>query len=199
MTMKTVFLDCGSHHLEGLASFIDSGVVKIDYEIHTFEANPECKVSERLENFKYKNLNCTVHNKAVWVSDGSVFFNQENHKQSMSGSPTDGASDLDGWGSSINGIGFVHRGYSTPVEVESVDLSKFIKELPQDRKIICKLDIEGSEFEVLRKMIAEGTIDRISELYVEFHERFMPNESPESEKKLIEEISARGVKVHTWF
>jgi FkbM family methyltransferase len=197
--MKTIFLDCGSHHLEGLAHFLDNGIINESFEIHTFEPNPECRVEERLKNFKYKNLNCTLHKKAVWLEDGKVSFNQENHKWSNSGSPTDGTSDLDGWASSIGNIGFHFPGYAEPIEVESIDFNRFVKELPEDSTIICKLDVEGSEFEILRKMISEGTINKISKLYVEFHERYMPSESEDSKNKIVNEIRSRGIEVNTWF
>ena len=197
--MKNIFLDCGSHHLEGLENFLDRGIINESFEIHTFEANPECRVEERLKNLKYKNLNCKVHKKAVWVEDGNVLFNQENHQESKSGSPYDGTSKLDGWGSSVSNIGFFHGGYSDPIEVESLDFSKFVKELPEGSNVICKLDVEGSEFVILRKMISEKTINKISKLYVEFHERFMPEESSNTKEEIIYQIRSRGIEVHTWF
>ena len=61
------------------------------------------------------------------------------------------------------------------------------------------MDIEGSEYKVLRHMIQEGTLTKIKEIYLEFHERFMPEESKDTEKKLIEQIENLGVKVHQWF
>ena len=140
-----------------------------------------------------------MHKKAVWIEDGKIHFNQENHQQSRSGSPTDGTSNLDGWGSSVNGIGFVHGGYSNPIEVESVDFSRFVKDLPEDSNIICKMDIEGSEFSVLRKMIDDGTINRISKFYIEFHERFMPNESGQTKEILVNQIRNKGIEINTWF
>ena len=65
--------------------------------------------------------------------------------------------------------------------------------------VIDSLDVTYEKIKEHIEKHEERTIDRISDLYVEFHERFMPSESPETERKLIEEIQARGVKVHTWF
>jgi FkbM family methyltransferase len=140
-----------------------------------------------------------VYNKAVWVEDGYVNFNQENHKKSGTGSPSDGLSDLDGWGSSIDGIGFNHNGYDTSVMVESIDFSNFVNKLPKNSHIICKMDIEGSEFQVLRKMIKDGTIKKINKIYIEFHERFMPTETVDSKNVIIKDIKKMGVDVETWF
>ena len=67
-----------------------------------------------------------------------------------------------------------------------------------DSNIICKMDIEGAEFQVLRHMIKEGTISLIKEIYIEFHKRYVPIESAETEMELVNTISNLGVKVYTW-
>jgi FkbM family methyltransferase len=196
--MKNIFLDCGTHHCEGLTDFYKKGIIDNTFEIHTFEANPACNVEERVKLIKEENqLNITTYNKAVWVEDGVIYFNQENHTKSKSGSPTDNTSNIDGWGSSIDGIGYEHNGYETKVKVPSINFSKFVSELP-DANIICKMDIEGAEFAVLRHMIQEGTITRIKEIYIEFHEVRMKNESVITKKGIINTLVSFGLKVHLW-
>jgi FkbM family methyltransferase len=196
MDFKHYFLDCGFHFGEGLGKFISEGIIDERYEIHAFEANPECKIEQRVKNFKFpiKPLNV-----AVWIEDGFVNFNQENHKKSGTGSPTDGVSDIDGWGSSIEGIDFEHSGYETKVKVRSIDFSEYLKGFPVDSYIVCKMDIEGSEYQILRKLLKDGSIKKINKLYVEFHSRFMRNETSESEDELIKQIEEFGIEVHTWF
>lgn len=194
--MKNIFLDCGTHLCEGLIDFYNKGIIDDTFEIHTFEPNPACNIEERIKQIP---LNVIPYNKAVWIEEGYIFFNQENHQKSKTGSPTDGYSDVDGWGSSVDGIGFTHPGYDTQVKVPSINFSKFIQSLPENSNIICKMDIEGSEFKVLRHLIEQGTIANIKEIYIEFHERFMPLESKHTEYELIQQISSFGVKVNTWF
>ena len=194
--MKNIFLDCGTHLCEGLIDFYNKGIINDTFEIHTFEANPACNIEERIKQIP---LNVIPYNKAVWIEDGYVYFNQENHQKSRTGSPTDGYSDIDGWGSSINGIGFNHPGYDTQVKTPSINFSNFILQFPEDSNIICKMDIEGSEFQVLRHLIKEKTIMRIKEIYIEFHERFMPSESKHTVDDLVKTIQNMGVKVNTWF
>jgi FkbM family methyltransferase len=194
--MKKVFLDCGTHLCEGLKDFIGKKIVTEDFEIHTFEANPACNIIERIKQIPY---NVTPHQKAVWIEDGTVFFNQENHRKSRSGSPHDGQSDVDGWGSSIDNIGFIHPGYETKVEVESISLSNFLQQYNDDDYIVCKMDIEGSEFAVLRDLLEKGSIKKINELYVEFHERFMPKENEQTKNELVNQITSLGINLHQWF
>jgi len=232
--MRKIFLDCGTHLTEGLRDFYSKGIINSEFEVHTFEANPACRILERIQELS-PYLTITPHQKAVWIEDGYVFFNQENHKKtlahlketsadengiliydpvefrllrynrdfklkaSFSCSPTDGTSDIDGWGSSVDGIGFEHPGYDEKIKIESVDFSNFVRNLPDDALIICKMDIEGSEFPVLRKMIQEETIKKIKSIYIEFHDRFMPNESSESRQEIINQIESFGVETYLWW
>lgn len=193
--MKNIFLDCGTHLCEGIVDFYNRGIINDTYEIHTFEANPACNIEDRIKQLP---LNIIPYNKAVWIEDGIVLFNQEHHKKYNTGSPTDGYSDIDGWASSVDGIGFYYRGYEDKIEIPSIDFSKFVSELPSDANIKCKMDIEGSEFYVLRKMIQEKTICKIKEIYIEFHERYMPAESEHTRQQIINDITQLGVKVHLW-
>jgi len=194
--MKNIFLDCGTHLCEGLVQFYNNGTINDSFEIHTFEANPACNAGERVKQLP---LNITFYNAAIWTEDGVVYFNQENHKESRSGSPTDGFSDIDGWGSSVDGIGFNHAGYNSKVEIKSIDFARFVSELPEDANIICKMDIEGSEFPVLRHLIEKGVMSKIKDIYVEFHDHFMDNEDDFTKANLVKQIESLGVKVYQWF
>ncbi len=194
--MKNIFLDCGTHLCEGIIKFYNAGIINDSFEIHAFEANPACMIGQRVKKIP---LNIYPHEAAVWVDDGFVAFNQENHLKSGTGSPSDGYSHVDGWGSSVAGIGFEHLGYDSNVITPSINFSRFLNELPHDANIVCKMDIEGSEFRVLRHLIKEGSIRRLSSIYVEFHSRFMPAETSATEKDLVDAISSLGVKVFTWF
>jgi FkbM family methyltransferase len=191
---RKIFLDCGFHLGQGLRHFLRHGIIDTSWEIHAFEANPACQLSRRIESFR---LNIIPHACAVWISDGSVAFRQENHQLSDSGSPNDGASAVDGWGSSVAAVGAQHPGYETEVTVPCIDFSRFVKELPSPAKIICKLNVEGSEFAILRRMLCDGTIDRISKLYVEFHQGMVLTESDRSVNDLVRQIKSRGVIVDT--
>lgn len=193
--MKKIFLDCGTHICEGLNEFIDKKIVDDTFEIHTFEPNPACNVKERLKNIPFDVI---LHEKAVWISDGKLNFRQENHKISKSKTPTDGTSDLDGWASSVDGLGFNYPGLESTIEVESISFSDFLENIPENSFVICKMDIEGSEFLVLRDLIEKNTITKINELYVEFHERYMKTESTHSRNEIVNKITTLGIKVHQW-
>ena len=58
-------------------------------------------------------------------------------------------------------------------QVESIDFSEFIKEkVTIDDFVVVKLDIEGSEFDVIDKLIEKDILKYINEIYIEFHPHF---------------------------
>jgi FkbM family methyltransferase len=193
--MKNIFLDCGTNICQGLIQFYNNGIIDNTYEIHTFEPNSEgCRVKERIAKIiEQTPLNITTYDSAVWIEDGYISFNQE-----YGVSSTTGEIDLAGVMSSIDGVGINTPGFKNKMTVPSINFSRFVSELPSDSNIICKMDIEGAEFQVLRHMIKEGTISLIKEIYIEFHKRYVPIESAETEMELVNTISNLGVKVYTW-
>lgn len=196
--MIKIFIDCGFHHGEGLRSFIESKVIDNETIIYAFEPNPACNLINRAKII-IQQYNVLLHciDRAVWISDGEIEFLQEDHTKSQTGSPHDGYSNIDGWGSSLKEVNSNHPGYCDSINVKCLDFSKFLQRLPK-AYITCKMDIEGSEYAVLRHLINQGTISKINELYIEFHARFIEKESNESEIELIEVIQKSGVKVHWW-
>ena len=187
--MKNIFLDCGTHLCEGLVQFYNSGIIDDTYEIHTFEPNPACNADKLVTQLP---LNINFYNKAVWIEDDFIYFNQENWQNA------EGNLSLDGTMSSIAGVGINPPNGKTKIKVPSVDFSRFVSELPDDSNIICKMDIEGAEFSVLRKMIKEKSILKINKIFIEFHERFTDNESELTVSELMKQISDMGVETNTW-
>jgi FkbM family methyltransferase len=182
--VNNIFLDCGFHLGEGLLQFID--ILNIAYEdwlVYTFEANPFCEMSKKLCKFTHiKAIPCEA---AVWINDGETLFNCEN--QNASNSPKNNSTHInDGWGSAISDLNSVHT-FSTQVFVKTMDFSKFVNKLKAEN-IFCKMDIEGAEFPVLRKMINDCTISKIKKIWVEWHDVDMPTECFESRLQLIEDL-----------
>lgn len=195
MSASNIFLDCGAHHGESLRAFRSRGLLDGAWEIHAFEPNPACELPRRLRDF---GLPVAVHAAAVWTRDGTLRFHQEDHTVSRSGSPTDGASTVDGWGSAAAEAGFVRPGHRPPIEVRCVDLGRVLSELPPAAQVVCKMDVEGAEYAVLRDLLRRGLAKRIAELYVEFHHRGMAAESAASTQALRDLIADRGVRLRRW-
>lgn len=118
----------------------------------------------------------TLMKSAVWIEYGAVKFSVDPQKQASH------IKDVAG------------TDYETVVSVPSVDFSDFVRGLPETI-VVCSMDIEGSEFAVLRKMIKENTAQRINVLDIEFHHRMMSDEDDNSARQLMQELSALGVIV----
>jgi len=61
-----------------------------------------------------------------------------------------------------------------PLTVEQVDLCSFIDHL-ESHIAILKMDIEGAEVEILERLLDSGLIHRIGNVFVETHERQIPD------------------------
>lgn len=185
-----LFVDCGFHLGEGLNEFINVLKITNEWKVCIFEANPACDIIHKIPT----NLNVEPIHKAVWIHNDGVVFNQENNK--ASNSPTRGStSHLDGWGSCISDLHSIHT-YENQVRVESVDFATWIQQF-EGCEIYCKMDIEGAEFPVLRKLIELKSISLIKEIWVEWHDIDLPNESQISRNDLIREVS-KYCKINSW-
>lgn len=194
---KNVYLDCGGHYGEGLQEFIVKYKMDKNWIIETFEPNPACDYINRLSSMK---LNITAHQKAVWIYDGTIQFSQENVDKSNSKSPNDGKSKLDGWGSVISELGSTHLRYSeSPIDVECVDFDKVLSKYDKQKyNVIVKFDIEGAEYQILRHIFKNGSVNNIAEIYIEWHHVDLANENVNTTNELISQLRKRGIKVYNW-
>ena len=159
--MRKVFLDLGAHAGISVKKFREEYPNSDEYEIISFECNP--RFTEVLQNTD----GITFHNKAVWIEDGTErFLFRTLASSSLIYGKTRGNLDFD-----------------NPILVESVDISKWIVEnFSKDDYIIMKMDIEGAEYEVLPKMIEDGSIDYVNIVYAEFHGKKVHKEREDTKK-----------------
>lgn len=188
-----IFLDCGTHKGEGLTEFLNLNIIGDGYKVYCFEPNPNLTDESKLSDITLNDgkrvgdlVDIIFSEKAVWIEDGFVEFVPLG----------DHASHIMHMGHTNQEI---HTNKEKPVGVPSFDLSKFIDSLPYGSNITCKMDIEGAEFKVLRKLIEDGTIKRIKRIYVEFHPHFVIDESDDSTNKIINTIIGSGVEYHSWY
>jgi FkbM family methyltransferase len=172
---KKVFLDCGTHYGQGLKQFINMYQINQEWDVHTFEANPTTYT-----HFLSKNQNLlSIHNNikhyhaAISNVDGETTINQEtppNEDDSGMGSSIIGLDKWNPWGGSLR------DNFKTKAKVRCINFSKFIQDnFNQEDFLVVKLDIEGSEYDVIDSLIENNTIQYINDLYVEFHSRFFVN------------------------
>lgn len=193
--MNNIFIDGGTHFGQGLNHFVNRFGMNDSWKIITFEANPityELHSKNRKYNFvDYKN-------QAIYIFDGEITFNIEtppNEDDTGMGSSLISLDKWNPWG------GELRKNFKKTANVSCIDFSNFIKNhFSLNDNIVCKLDIEGSEFEVLEKMILDDTLKYIKTLSVEFHANFFtnPDEMKEREKKIKSEIVKNNINYIEW-
>lgn len=140
------FVDCGGHDGRSVRKFLESGT---PYDkIYSFEPNPafaEC----------YDELPVEFSSSVVWIHDGFVDFylGTDGHMQ----------------GSSVYGHKSTGELSACPIRILCIDLSRWIERLNRTHSIILKMDVEGAEYPILRKMLKDNTLSCVSSLLVEFH------------------------------
>jgi len=172
------FLDCGGHKGESVALFRRDYPNAADFKIISFEPNPDVAKYFTLGTIQ----DVEFHPQAVWVENTTLTFHRHEYTVGYSAFDTHPKS---------------HKDQNT-FQVEAVDFSAWMKErfTPEDY-VIMKLDIEGAEFKVLRKMFDEGSIDLVSKLYIEFHDHWMTLAPGECDQ-LKADIVAKGLTPYDW-
>lgn len=148
-TTQYIYIIGGAHKGERILGFKTQDVYTSHrWQIIAIEANPY------LINLIPRDADIIVLNKAIWVKNDKIkfYFTPES-----------------------DNLGSVYKkNYSEkiakPIFVESIDFGQWLKKnFTLDDYIMVSLDIEGSEYEVLNKMVADHTIEYIDDLKVEFH------------------------------
>jgi glycosyl transferase, family 25 len=170
---KNLLIDCGTHHWQGYQQLRNTFAIDEHWDVYSFEANPETYSSA---------LSCTpegvelIH-AVVLDRDGAALFHpmkdQNQASNALSHRVPDYASE-----------------YLEPVEVQGIDLARFSEQQANLRrhwgKRVLKLDIEGSEYRVLLRLMATGTLAEFTDVIVEYHSRFFSGAALE----LCEQIEA---------
>jgi len=169
-----VFVDCGSFKGEALRKFALRGG---DWVFHAFEPNRHVK--------KDYPKGTILHEEAVWTEDGvlDMYFSKRRKSRSVSSvmaNKTTGQLDKE-----------------HPEGVPCIDFSKWLlHNFDGDDEIVLKMDIEGAEYPVLRKMLDDGSINQIDELYVELHVEKMDMDKKEHLALVQDLMSISSLDLH---
>lgn len=144
---------------------------------------------------------------AAWVKNETLFF-EVNH---------DPGDDAEEKGSKGRGMGRIkpvqsHDGVSNGVDkIVGFDFAEWLKATVTERDfVVMKMDVEGTEFDLIPRLFETGAICLIDEIFLECHynrwQRCCPGErSPKYEKtygqclNLFTSLRERGVLVHQWW
>lgn len=171
-----IAIDCGAN-----VGDITQHLCKSGATVYSFEPNPYA--FDILQN-RYSNMR-NVHCIQKGVSDKNckmkLFFHENSDKDEIYWST--GSSLLD-FKSNVLADKYV--------EVEIIDLCEFIESINHRIKIL-KIDVEGVECRILKKIIATDIVKNIDNIFVETHDHKIPELISET-NKIRELINEKGIK-----
>ena len=203
--MNEIFIDCGTNLGQGYESLREQLNLDESVKVYMFEPNINC-YNILCEKYK-DNDSIKIYNKAVWDKEEERILNIEfapdvddkvDKKEIISIIKNiDSSVDVDG--EKITGLiggasNILQEGFIKPSHISDshmtewppahkqkvtcICLSEFIKNnFNKEDKIHLKLDIEGSEFKVLNKLVHDNTIAYINTLVVEWHDEMLKDYS----------------------
>lgn len=187
--MRNVFLDMGGNMGQGLRSFIKKYSIDENWIVETFEPELACNLESHISDIPYVKVN----NKAIWTHTGKVTFSR--YESNLEGSSVECLMS-EGYCSDPTSVGY--RKHDDLVQVDCIDISDLINQYNDDDFIVIKMDIEGSEYNVLRKAIQDGTIKKVNDIWIEWHHNHVKGESMLTTNNLKEEIRNLGVNINDW-
>jgi len=174
------FIDGGGHKGESVRLFRSQYPKAEEFSIISFEPNVSL-------HDDFKDLtDIEFHNEAIWIEDGTITF----YNAGM-------------WtiSSSLHRENKYIVNKQIHVDVPCIDFSRWVRErFTPDDYVVLKLDIEGSEYEVLEKMINEGSIKLISKLYIEWHPalRRLSEDTQVVQDRLVARLAEHGLHGIFW-
>jgi FkbM family methyltransferase len=173
---RRVFIDCGANTCAVLRLAIRRYP---DFEFFAFEPQPELSAEGPRVIAEHPNTKITFFNKAVWTRNGMVTFYlatrwEENYQA--------GSTLVEGKIAPVLDL-------ENPVQVEAIDFSEWLgRNFSPEDFVMIKMDIEGAEYDVIEKIVADRHQDRIDEMLVEFHQTMFDTISPERHEALVKAI-----------
>ncbi|XP_078617042.1 uncharacterized protein LOC144885130 [Branchiostoma floridae x Branchiostoma japonicum] len=195
---RKILLDCGANVASTVQLFRETYPGGKDFLIHSFELDH--RLAPYFAPYSNHVLHCpmavsdkdgnmTAYTEATWFPErgvdmqwggGSLFVSERERESKETGGK---------------------RLFSYRHTVPTIDLSKWIQEnTNQEDYVIFKLDVEGAEFDILQKMLADGTFKWVDKYYGEFHlNQAVKGWGKTSKKKLINELKSKGIasSMHT--
>lgn len=183
--MRNVFIDCGANLGLALRKFMGE---LPSHEFFGFEPNAALHphIRENTKELAQRGA-LTLYQQAVWIEDGTTNLYLGQHESST---VMLGKKMLPNYGPPID--------YANPVVVPAINFGAWVVgTFSRSDSITVKMDIEGAEYPVLRKMVEDGSLSFIKVLYVEWHHDRFDYMSDEEHAALFDSVS-RMVEVRPW-
>lgn len=174
-SVRNVYIDLGANNGDSILSFFGMNpnkeypsildaetIAQKNWLVYVFEANPAfnsdiVNVVQRVKS-KYTNVTFKIFTEtAIWIYNGQVkFYLDTVGRKRVSSSLKE-----------------THRGVirsrKVSVNVTCIDIVSLLSEFTKEDLVIMKIDIEGSEYEMLAHMIVNNVVELVDYLAVEYH------------------------------
>ena len=170
-----ISIDCGAN-----VGKYTKHLSKNNSSVYAFEPNPYAfgAISYRFK--KFSNVRCI--NKGVMDREGlmKLYLRKNSSENPLN------------WSISSSFMTYnPNLDYESNLEIEVIDLCEFIKSLNSRVKVV-KMDIEGAEVRILKKLIETDLISKIDYMFVEMHDEALP-ELRESSNEIRELIKSKNL------
>ena len=194
-----VLIDLGSNMGQGLKKLIEIYKPDQSWRIECFEPSP-IAYRELVKAVLVIPLPISCNKVAVGIEDKVIDFYIEDKPEETIRFVGDGATIIepDKWMPSVENP---ERTYKK-IQVSCIDFPKWLQEnFTKEDRIVLKMDVEGSEYDILQRMIELDLFTMIDELYIEWHSHLIL--SPERDKVSMDMIEAEvkqimGGDLHPW-
>lgn len=171
--MRKVFIDLGCFDGDTVRQFYGwANLIDDPKEFYIYGFDPTPRYKKNWKSMESENSRLKFYQKAVSTYDGKVDYCLRPENEPYGSSTTKSKLDY--------GMGDI-------IEVDCIDFSDWIKQFKNDY-VIVKMDIEGAEYEVLEKMIQDGTDEIMDTLLVEWHGRKRKDDNPSRQDNITKNL-----------
>lgn len=171
--MRKIFIDGGARLGESIDIIKNEFFKYHDFEFYLFEPNSQYR--SNLQNLEKNNNKVKFVEGALWDKNGQFDFFIS----------TDVWGDV---GSTLHIEKKEKLDAKNPLKVKTYDIFDFIEQFSEDDYIVLKLDVEGSEYDIINRLIAKNSISKIKEYLIEWHDHFY-NDVNKNKNYFINEIN----------
>jgi len=177
-----IFIDAGSNLGQEIEYFKDLGVILDSYEPHPY-------FFEKIKK-EYGNLeNVTLNNKAVWIKNQRKNFFFKKDPAAWGDNHSSGGASLIKEKANLQG--------TFGCESECVDIADIIQK--HDHIKVLKIDVEGAEYHLLRRLISKDLINKPEFIFFEDHSRKVNSEEFRENKQFVQNyVDLTGIKFYNW-
>ncbi|XP_059659848.1 uncharacterized protein LOC132306476 [Cornus florida] len=198
---KYVYIDVGARNYgSSIGSWFNKQYPKQNktFDIYAIEADKAFHAEYSMK----KGVNLLPY--AAWVRNETLFFEINREPSRKNEERGRGMGRIQAAQSSSNFVGDLDR-------IVGFDFANWLKNTVSERDfVVMKMDVEGTEFHLIPRLVETGAICLIDELFIECHysrwQRCCPGERSSKYQKtyaqcleLLSSLRRRGVLVHQWW